>query len=285
MGLKQRLTTNYKAFKNSNDFRNIVLDVSSANFKIIKGEIKKYRIPVGILLNQNREILQNYLIANNTFKDLYATCIDIRSKLMDYNYTINQADNLTEDEQIEWFEVLNNAGSKVTALQMSFSKLKLHNFDIYIDYINPFKDLIQAYGFDELFSPFTTNVSYPISSLNPAYEVVICNRKHKLNFAPIPSDTKENQLTNLQVDSLKKIVSLTLGGLDKALKFIDKNELNNLIKRMDYILYLTGYFIFFDEIHDTQEVKLIEWVKNIKFTNKSNGERRKIFDELLNIIN
>ena len=106
-----------------------------------------------------------------------------------------------------------------------------------------------------------------------------------MNFAPIPSDTKENQLTNLQVNSLKKIVSLTLGGLDKALKFIDKNELNNLIKRMDYILYLTGYFIFFDEIHDTQEVKLIEWVKNIKFTNKSNGERRKIFDELLNIIN
>ena len=282
---QQRLTTNYKAFKNSNDFRNIVLDVSSANFKIIKGEIKKYQIPVGILLNQNREILQNYLIDNNTFKDLYASCIDIRSKLMDYNYTINQADNLTEDEQIEWFEVLNNAGSKVTALQMSFSKLKLHDFDIYIDYINPFKDLIQSYGFDELFSPFTTNVSYPISSLNPAYEVVICNKKHKLNFAPIPSDTRENQLTNLQVDSLRKIVSLSLEGLDNALKFIDKNELNNFIKRMDYILYLTGYFIFFDEIHDTQEVKLIEWVKNIEFTNKSNGERRKIFDELLNIIN
>ena len=170
---QQRLTTNYKAYINSSDFRNVVLDVANACFKIIKASIKKNQIPVGMLLNKDRKQLQSYLMQQKTFNDLYAICIDVRSKLMDYNYTINQANDLSEDEQIEWFEVLNNAGSKVTALQMSFSKLKIHNFDIYNDYINPFKECIQEYGFEELFSPFTTNVSYPISSLNPAYEIVV----------------------------------------------------------------------------------------------------------------
>lgn len=280
---QQRLTTNYKAFKNSDDFRNVVLDVSTANFKIVKGSIKKNQIPVGILLNEDRDILQKYLTNEKTFSDLYVLCIDVRSKLMDYNYTINQAEDLTEDEQIEWFEVLNNAGSKVTALQMAFSKLKIHNFDIYTDFINPFKNAIQSYGYDEMFLPFTTNVSYPISSLNPAYEVIVNNGKHKLNYAPIPSDTKEGQLTVLEVSTIQKIINLSLRSLNECLNFIDTYNLSLFIKRMDYILYLTGYFTFFnDASQDTEKAKILsEWVKTTDFSNKSNGQRRTIFQKLL----
>lgn len=282
---QQRLTTNYKAYKNSDDFRNVVLDVSTASFKIAKGAVKKCQIPVGILLNEERNILQDYLTKEKTFNDLYAICIDVRSKLMDYNYTINQAEDLTEDEQIEWFEVLNNAGSKVTALQMSFSKLKAHDFDIYVNYINPFKELIQEYGFDEMFSPFTTNVSYPISSLNAAYEVIVNKGMHKLNYAPIPSDTKESQLTGLEVSDLRKIICLTLDALKESLDFISDHQLTNYINRMDYILYLTGYFAFFSgSSQDAEKTKnLLKWVQNINFSNESNGTRRTMFQDLLSL--
>lgn len=281
---QQRLTTNYKAYTNHDDFRNVVLDVANACFKITKSSIKKNQIPVGVLLNKNRNVLQEYLNKQKTFNDLYAICIDIRSKMMDYNYTINQASDLSEDEQIEWFEVLNNAGSKVTALQMSFSRLKIHNFDIYNDYINPFKECIQGYGFGGLFSPFTTNVSYPISSLNSAYEIVVNGGKHNLNYAPIPSDTKENQLTSLDVDCLNEIVKVSLSGLNRALEFIDSENLEGYVDRMDYILYLAGYCMFHEDNDiEMKKTSIIQWFTTVQFTNKSNGERRKIFDNLLNI--
>ncbi|PXA12124.1 hypothetical protein DD899_13435, partial [Staphylococcus pseudintermedius] len=157
---------------------------------------------------------------------------------------INIAENLTEDEQIEWFEVLNNAGSRVSALQMSFSKLKLYDFDIYTDYVNLYKEKLVDYGLEELFSPFSTNISYPIASLNPALEVLINDGVHKNNFAPIPSDTKESKITSLTLDELHKITKLSLNGLEKALKYLWDNMLIDKITRMDYILYLAGYFIF-----------------------------------------
>ena len=55
-------------------------------------------------------------------------------KIKNYNYTINSADALSEDEQIEWFEVRNNAGSRVSIIQMRFSKLKMYGIDIYKQY-------------------------------------------------------------------------------------------------------------------------------------------------------
>lgn len=279
---QQRLTTNFKAYIDHEDFRSIVLDVSSAKFCIIDKLPKENQIPVGILLNEERNMLQTYLEQRNLISELYPILIDVRSKLMDYNYTINIAENLEEDEQIKWFEVLNNAGSKVTALQMSFSKLKLHNFDIYSDFVNPFRDKLSNFGFEDLFSPYTTNVSYPVSSLNPAYEVIKKDSQHNLNWAPIPSDTKEDSLTELDTDTLLAITEYTLECLDKALIFIEKNELNDIITRMDYILYILGYFAFKNDFYDEkEETFLIDWVKTVNFSNKSNGERRKIFKELI----
>lgn len=279
---QQRLTTNFKAYIDHEDFRSIVLDVSSAKFCIIDKLPKENQIPVGILLNEERNMLQTYLEQRNLISELYPILIDVRSKLMDYNYTINIAENLEEDEQIKWFEVLNNAGSKVTALQMSFSKLKLHNFDIYSDFVNPFRDKLSNFGFEDLFSPYTTNVSYPVSSLNPAYEVIKKDSQHNLNWAPIPSDTKEDSLTELDTDTLLAITGYTLECLDKALIFIEKNELNDIITRMDYILYILGYFAFKNDFSDEkEETFLIDWVKTVNFSNKSNGERRKIFKNLI----
>lgn len=81
---QQRLSTNFKAYTNHPDFRNIFLDVSKAKFRIIDSEFKKSHIPVGILLNKNADELQEYLEKNGTFKELYSTLIDVRGKIKDY---------------------------------------------------------------------------------------------------------------------------------------------------------------------------------------------------------
>jgi hypothetical protein len=282
---QQRLTTNFKAYINHDSFRNIVLDFSRGVFRIVDGSISKSQIPVGILFNEDENVLINYLQEKGTFTELFASSIRVRTKIRSYNYTINIAENLTEDEQIQWFEVLNNAGSRVTALQMSFSKLKLHNLDIYADYTIPFKEKASEYGFEELFSPFTTNVSYPIAALNPAYEVIEKNGNHNTNYAPIPSDTKEAILTRLDVARLKLIIEHTLSSLEKALEFIINNELQKYISRMDYILYLTGFFAYQknEQLENQKAEKLIEWVKTVNFTNQTNSDRREIFSNLLEL--
>lgn len=282
---QQRLTTSFKAYINDDSFRNIFLDVQSAKFKIIESDVKKHQIPVGILLNKDQEVLKQYLIKRKTFNDLYGILLEVRSKMNGYNYTMNIAEDLVEDEQIEWFEVLNNAGSKVTALQMAFSKLRIHNFDIYRDYVKPFIGLIEEYGFGDLFAVFTTNVSYPVVALNPSYEVLVKNGTHNVNYAPIPSDEKASKLTSLNVDMLNEIVSLSLESTKKALEFIEGNGIRNYINRMDYILYLSGYFAFNKNSYtDIEKIQsLVEWVKKTNFTNASNGARREEFNKLLKI--
>lgn len=204
----------------------------------------------------------------------------VRTKMKNYNYTINFADGLSEDEQIEWFEVLNNAGSRVSILQMRFSKLKSHGIDIYTDYTHKYQNKLEEFGFSDIFSPYTTGVSYPIAMLNPAYEVVT-KRKHNSNFAPIPSDTKENQICALGAHDLNTCFEITLDALDKTLNFITDHELTDP-NRIDYINYLTGYFVFkSDELNEINLDYLIEWYNDIDFTNKSNSQRRQIFTDLI----
>lgn len=282
---QQRLTTNFKAYINHDSFRNIVLDFSRGTFRIVEGNIANSQIPVGILLNESEQVLMNYLHEKGNFNDLFAIAFRVRTKIRSYNYTVNIAENLSEDEQIEWFEVLNNAGSRVTALQMSFSKLKMYNLDIYADYTEPFKQKANEYGYEELFSPFTTNVSYPIAALNPAYEVIEKGGGHNTNYAPIPSDTKEAILTRLDVGILESIIKLTLTALEEGLLFIENNDLRGYITRMDYILYLTGFFAYqnSEELTAELESELVKWVKTVNFTNQSNSTRREIFTDLLNL--
>jgi hypothetical protein len=277
---QQRLTTNYKAYSNSEDFRNIVLDVARGRFLLEDGAFSRSQIPAGILLNKEDSLFYQYVTEKKIMKEpeVMALLLQCRTKIRNYYYTINQAENLSEDEQIEWFEVLNNAGSRVSALQMKFSKMKIHGIDIYTMYTLKFKNRLFEYGYD-FFSPQKTSVSYPIAALNPAYEVLL-NKVHTDTYAPIPSDTKENQLCVLDPDILKQCFEKTLEALDKALDFIQNNNVDEP-DRIDYINYLTGYFVYNPKPSRQQLYDILNWYNNVDFNNKSNSRRRMIFSQML----
>lgn len=280
---QQRLTTNFKAYINHQDLKNVVLDFGKGMFVVNNETFRKNQVPVGVLLNKDDTVLISYTAKNKALSTpaLVNALLQIRNKIKTYQYTINFATDLSEDEQIDWFEVLNNAGSRVSIIQMRFSKLKAHGIDIYTQYTNIYRNKVQDYGYD-YFTPQKTNVSYPIAALNPAYELLISGH-HSNNFAPISSDTKENQLCNLTPEQLQKCFKITLEELGTALNFVEKNNLKKY-NRSDYINYLLGYFVFHrDGISDEQSRSLIDWYNNVNFTNKSNPARRRIYAELLKL--
>lgn len=279
---QQRLTTNYKAYTNDDDFRNIVLDISRGCFIQTDTAYKSNQIPVGILLNQSDAVLFEYTNKVIALRkpEITSLLLQVRSKIKNYNYTINSADDLSEDEQIEWFEVLNNAGSRVSIIQMRFSKLKMYGIDIYKQYTSVFNSRLVEVGFD-FFTPEKTTVSYPIAALNPSYEI-ITGKGHSINYAPIPSDTKENQLCGLSPEELKKCIETTLSYEENVLDFIEANSLKKP-DRIDYINYMIGYFAFNGlNISETQKQYLISWYNNVDFTNKTNSERRELYTKLIN---
>lgn len=279
---QQRLTTNYKAFTNDDDFRNIVLDLNKGCFIQTDVAYKSNQIPVGILLNQSDSVLFEYTSKVSALRkpEVTSLLLQVRSKIKNYNYTINSADDLSEDEQIEWFEVLNNAGSRVSIIQMRFSKLKMYGIDIYKQYTSVFNSRLLEVGYD-FFTPEKTTVSYPIAALNPSYEI-ITGKNHSMNYAPIPSDTKENQLCSLSPDELKNCIETTLQVEDMVIDFIDTNSLKKP-ERIDYINYLIGYMIFNGTNLSNEAIDyLLEWYNTVDFTNKTNSERREIYSKLIN---
>lgn len=278
---QQRLTTNYKAYCNHEDFRNVVLDLGRGRFIESEQAIRTNQIPVGIVLNRDDAVLFEYTNNKPALRKPEVTnvLLQVRSKIKNYNYTINSAEDLDEDEQIEWFEVLNNAGSRVSIIQMRFSKLKAHGIDIYKQYTSIFNDRLIEVGYD-FFTPEKTTVSYPIAALNPAYELVM-NKVHSNNFAPIPSDTKENQLCNISTDELRRCIELTLDVEDKVIEFIENNALKQP-DRIDYINYLIGFFVFnSSKIDEKVRERLINWYNTVDFTNKSNTDRRDMYTDLI----
>ncbi|MDU6542916.1 DUF262 domain-containing protein [Clostridium sp.] len=280
---QQRLTTNFKAYEDSNDFRSIVLDLIRGKFILESEAIKKHQIPVGKLLNKEDPVFYEYIMKSDILSkpEVMPILVQCRSKIRNYSYTINQAEDLIEDEQIEWFEVLNNAGSRVSILQMRFSKLKAHGIDIYVQYTSKFKNKLEDLGYN-YFTPQKTGVSYPIAALNSAYEI-ITDKPHTEGYTPIPSDTKENQLCNLDPVQLKQCFEMTLEALDKAVNFISDNNLM-VPDRIDYINYLTGYFVYNgNSIDEDKKEKLINWYNSVNFANKSNSKRREEFTNLINI--
>ncbi|MEE6662426.1 DUF262 domain-containing protein [Limosilactobacillus fermentum] len=281
---QQRLTTNYKAYSNDASFSSIVFDFTQAKFRRANnGKANKSQIPVGVLFNKNQQTLTDYIYKHYSSNDatkLFPLLVGIRTKILNYSYTIHIADNMAENEQIEWFEVLNNAGSNVSLIELALSKLRMHDFDIYSGFITPYKKMVKDYGFGELFSPFSSNVSYPIASLNPAFEYLLKDGIHSKNYAPIPSDTKEHMLLKLTKEQLDNISELTLKALEEALDFIFDYQLQEYVKAMQYVMYLTGYFIF--QRDNIQKDSLSNWVKKTRFDNLSNGERRSIYNKLIN---
>src|SRR5690625_926861 len=112
---QQRITTNFQAYINDESIRGVVLDIGRGYFRNIEEEIKRNQIPVGILYNKDPEVYNAYLEKKKLTNDpsILSLLSQIRTKFLNYFYIINFAENLTGEEQIEWFDVLNLAGNKV----------------------------------------------------------------------------------------------------------------------------------------------------------------------------
>jgi hypothetical protein len=283
---QQRLSCNYKAYTDNDSFKSIVLDVGKGKFYSISGEIQRNQIPVGKLMNKDVNEFYDYTNNNSFLKkqEVKDVLFSVRSKLFDYNYTVNIAKDLTEDEQVGWFEKLNNAGSRVSGVQIKFAKLLARGTDIYSEYTDIFLSKMTANGYQSLFVQKNTEVSIPIATLNPAYEVVTQKGSHVRNFTPMASDTKENQLCALEISQLQECFKITLLGLEQAMKFIKDNNLTPPT-RIDYLTYITGLYVYNNnnELNEAQRKTLMHWYESVNFTNKSNDQRRDIFKNIIEI--
>lgn len=280
---QQRLTTNYLAYIDSDEFKDIVLDLGKGEFiqRDLTKPLTAKQIPVGVLLYKDSSKLDAFVNNSPLGKgDAYRLLLKIRAKFNAYAYTMNYAKDLDEAEQINWFEVLNNAGSRVSLIQMKFSKLKVEGIDIYNDYTRLYVETLETRGYENVFLEQKTRVSYPVAALNASYEVLINEGVHNNNFSPMSSDTKENHLCSLEPWRLKECFRVTLEALDKSLDFIEENGLQHP-DRVDYINFLIGYFVFHKD-QETYDIDyLIDWYKTVNFRNKSNTARRQMYTNLV----
>lgn len=280
---QQRLTTNYKAYIDSEDFKSIVLDLCKGKFVYIGDNTfpQNNQIPVGILLNKDGKKLTEYLKTHKSLAvfEVQDILVKVRNKFKSYYYTINKAHDLSEEEQIRWFEVLNNAGSRVSAVQMGLSKLRMYGIDVYTQYTHVFVEKLKEHGFESVFDKETTKHTYPICALNAAYEVIM-GTPHSNNYCPMASDVRVNAICSMKASQILLSFKYTLDALDKVIDFIENNDLD-IPSRIDYINFLIGYFVFYQREDKVDEQFLINWYNTVNFSNSSNTERRKIYSKLL----
>lgn len=283
---QQRLSCNFKAYTDHEEFKCIVLDITTGKFIMNTGALRKSQIPVGKLYNKDPKVFTQFL---KDHKDLQVFEIQdlltkIRNKFMGYYYTVNYARDLSEEEQREWFEVLNLAGTKVTDVEVNLTEMLIKGVDFYKEYSDKFVEKLRESSLEQLIVFKATEVSIPLAALNPAYEV-LKNKDHKSNFSPMPSDVKANLISKLDKGDIRKLFDMTLDALERAVEFIEENELK-LPDRIDYVTYLLGAFVFLgndSRISETQKEQIIEWYKNVEFSKKDNGERRRYFEELIRV--
>lgn len=208
----------------------------------------------------------------------------IRNKFLGYRYTVNLAKNLDEKQQMLWFEILNNAGSKIPLKEMRLSRLKIKDVDYHSEYITKFVKQLVDKGYSEIFTSKATQVSYPLAALNPAYDYLFSKIDTK-KIAPIASDVKEARICDLDAEQLGKLFEMTLHSLELTLEFIENNELN-IPTRMEYITFAMGYFIYGNNEELTEERKefLINWFNQIEFTNMVNPKKREEYYRLIHMI-
>lgn len=284
---QQRITTNYQAYINDESIHEVVLDITKGEFVNLNGKtIKKSQIPVGVLYNKDPKVYQKYLQDRPELAEfqVYSLLSQIRTKFLNYFYTVNYAKDLSGKEQMEWFEVLNLAGTRVADIQMKLTRLQIRGLDFYKEYVDIFREKLELNGFDHLFVQKNTEVSIPLATLNPAFEIFLGKKQHSANYSPMASDTKEATINDMDINDLRKCFEMTLDGLDRALDFINKNNLSDPL-RIDYITYFTGYFVYQKgkDLSNESRQDLIEWYNNANFVNKSNSERRKMFNYVLDL--
>lgn len=282
---QQRLSCNFKAYTDHEDFKCIVLDITSGKFKVNTGVVAKSQIPVGKLYNKDPKVFKKYLEEHKELQEFEVQNVltNVRNKFLGYYYTVNYARNLTEEEQREWFEVLNLAGSRVTEVEVYLTEMLIKNVDYYKEYSDKFVERLEQSSLNKLFVKKATEISIPLAALNPAYEV-LKKKEHSSNFSPIPSDTKPGTISKLDEGEIRELFVITLKALDKAIDFIEEN---NLFEpgRIDYVTYLLGFFVYLgeDELIGTKKSKIIEWYENVIFAKQDNGERRNIFERLIKL--
>jgi hypothetical protein len=283
---QQRLSCNYKAYTDDDEFRNVVLDITTGKFVLNSGTMRKSQIPVGKLYNKDPKAFERFIRDNPEMQsfEVQSLLTRIRNKFLAYYYTVNYAKDLSEAEQREWFEVLNLAGSKVTETEVYLTEMLVKGVDYYKDYAEKFGEKLKESGFDNLFVQKATEISIPLAALNPAYEI-LKQKPHSANFSPMPSDVKASLMSKLKAEELRTIFTWTLEALDKALAFIEIKQLTEP-KRIDYITYLLGAFVIMQnaELTSDQEDYLVDWYESVEFAKKDNGVRRKIFDELIEVV-
>ncbi|KAA0941648.1 DUF262 domain-containing protein [Sporosarcina sp. ANT_H38] len=282
---QQRISTNYQAFINDESIRSIVLDISRGVFLDIKDkDIKKNQIPVGVLYNQDPIVYTEYIRTHPLLMEFDVSSLlgQIRTKFNNYFYTVNFAHDLPGEEQIKWFDVLNLAGSRVPDIQMKLTRLQINGLDFYKDYSKVFREKLEINGLD-LFVQKNTEVSIPLATLNPAFEITL-GKSHTSNYSPMASDKKESIIIEMTSDKLSDCFEMTLAGLDRALEFINENSLLDP-ERIDYITYLTGYFVYKngEPLANSSNQNLIDWYTSADFGSKTNSERREMFNEILSL--
>lgn len=282
---QQRLSCNYKAYTNHPDFKCIVLDLSLGEFVINTGEIKDNQIPVGVLYNKDQNVLGRYVSEKESLKDftIHRILTEVRTKFIKYYYTVNYATDLTETEQLEWFEVLNLAGSRVPRNQVFLTEMLVKEVDFYREYSDEFYKILSLSNYNNLFDKKNTEISVPLAILNSSYEV-IKSKPHTSNFSPIPSDAKGPIISKESPDTLRKMFELALNGLLKSINFIKDNNLK-APSRIDYLSYLTGMHIYMSdkELNEKQIDAVIDWYNNVEFSKKDNTTRRDLFSQLIEI--
>lgn len=282
---QQRLSCNYKAYSDHEEFKCIVLDITTGKFIMNTGALRKSQIPVGKLYNKDPKVFTQFLKDHKEFQvfEVQDLLTKIRNKFMGYYYTVNYARDLSEEEQREWFEVLNLAGSKVTDVEVNLTEMLIKGVDFYKEYSDKFVEKLRESSLDQLIVFKATEISIPLAALNPAYEV-LKNKEHKANFSPMPSDVKANLISKLEKEDIRSLFDMTLFALDYAIEFIENNNIK-LPDRIDYLTYLVGAFVFLGNksISEGQREHIIEWYNGVEFSKKDNGERRKYFENLLQV--
>jgi len=279
---QQRLSVTYMAYTSDKYLKDIYLDLGRGLFRLIDDDstVKSNHVPVNILLNEDWNLLYDFY-DKHTF-DTYARKVvtQIQTKLINYTYTINKATNLDVKEQLEWFKILNNAGSNVTETQISLAYIYDRGIDIYVDYIRKYNTMISDCNIVFKNSRKTAQHNNSITALNiPMMKIM--NKEYKVNFTPIPSDTKAGLLVKANNVQLKEAIEISLNSLKRTLDFIIDNKLT-LPDRVEYINFILSYFILNEQLDETDYREyIIDWYNKVDFTDLTNTQRRNHFDRFI----
>lgn len=281
---QQRTTTNYKCYIGHEDFKNIVLDLAKGKFISLESPVllNGNQIPVTVIYNKDFSVYNSFLAKHpDMLEPKIANYINIiRNKFMGYSYTINFADGLSEKQQLKWFEILNNAGSKIPITEMNLSRLKSKDVDYYKEFIEPFMDIIESNGYESFFPTQATRTTYPLSALNPGYDYLFATELSK-NRAPIPSDGKDKKLATLNSDQLHQLFNITLKALQDTMEFIADEDIQ-LSGRMEHITFALGFFVYHGDTMSTEKKEFLKsWINSTDFVNMSNSNKRETYQKLI----